>query len=303
VLPTTCQGGSAILPADAVILITGGVGSLYICSNATNTWVLIGIVSPPGSPNGIPQSLTSTPSGGNPGPEIWLIPGVQLDAQTGTSYTIPITDDVKLITGNNGSATAWTGFTLANNYVFACGNLGAGLITYTPASGLIYPGGTGTAIIPQNAFCLQYTDNANTYLFVMPTLKSFPSCPNGGEGFNAATGLFSCNNKLRCESGLGDGLNAITAATYLQTFCYNDSGVTWTLTGIKCFTDNSGTSTLNATNGAGTGLLTGAVTCTTAFAAGTQSGTTTIAAGDFIKFTFVADGTSKQTTWVVSMTQ
>lgn len=109
--------------------------------------------------------------------------------------------------------------------------------------------------------------------------------------------------KLRCDSGLGDGLNAMTAGTYLQSFCYNDSGVTWTITGIKCFTDNSGTSTLNATNGAGTGLLTGAVTCTTAFAAGTQSGTTTIAAGDFIKFTFAADGTSKQSTWVVSLTQ
>lgn len=108
---------------------------------------------------------------------------------------------------------------------------------------------------------------------------------------------------LRCESGLGDGLNAVTAGTYLQSTCYNDSGVTWTIVGIKCFTDNNGTSTLNATNGAATGLLTGAVTCTNAFAAGSQSATTTIANGDYIKFTFVADGTSKQTTWVVSFTQ
>lgn len=109
--------------------------------------------------------------------------------------------------------------------------------------------------------------------------------------------------KLRCETGLGDGTNAITAATYLQSFCFNDSGVTWTITGIRCFSDNNGTTTLSATNGAGTALLTGAVTCTTAFAAGTQSGTTTIASGDFIKFTQVADGTSKQSTWVVSFTQ
>ena len=118
-----------------------------------------------------------------------------------------------------------------------------------------------------------------------------------------ATQLAAQYPKLRCESGYGDGLNAISAATYLQTFCYNDSGVTWTITGIKCYTDNSGSSTLAATNGAGTALLTGAVTCTTGFAAGTQSATTTIVNGDFIKFTFVADGTSKQTTWVVSMTQ
>jgi hypothetical protein len=109
--------------------------------------------------------------------------------------------------------------------------------------------------------------------------------------------------KLRCETGLGDGLNAMTVGTYLQSFCYNDSGVTWTITGIRCFTDNSGASTLNATNGAGTGLLTGAITCGPAFVGGTQSGTVTVANGDFVKFTFVSDGASKQSSWVVSMTQ
>lgn len=103
-----------------------------------------------------------------------------------------------------------------------------------------------------------------------------------------------------CQTGLGDGLNAIPAGTYLQTFCYNDTGQTVTLTGLKCYIDGGASSTMNATNGAGTGLLTGAVTCTTSFAAGTQSGTTTIASGDSIKFTFVADGTAKQTTFVVT---
>ncbi len=102
-------------------------------------------------------------------------------------------------------------------------------------------------------------------------------------------------------AGPGDGLNALTAGTYLQSFCYNFTASTWTITGIKCNTDNSGTSTLSATNGAGTALLTGAITCTPSFAAGTQSGTTTIASGDYIKFSFVADGTSKQSTWVVNI--
>jgi hypothetical protein len=109
--------------------------------------------------------------------------------------------------------------------------------------------------------------------------------------------------KLRCESGLGDGLNAVPAATYLQSFCYNDSGVTWTITGIKCYTDNSGSSTLNATNGGGTGLLTGPISCSSSFASGSPSATTTIANGDFIKFSFAADGSSKQTTWVVSLAE
>lgn len=119
---------------------------------------------------------------------------------------------------------------------------------------------------------------------------------------SAVTVIPSQYKTWSCQPGLGDGTNAITAATYLQTECLNTSGVTWTINSIKCFTDNSGTSTMAVTNGAGTALLTGAVTCSSSFASGTQSGTTTIAAGDFLKFTFVADGTSKQTTFVVSGT-
>ena len=106
--------------------------------------------------------------------------------------------------------------------------------------------------------------------------------------------------------GLGDGLNAIPAGTYVQFTCVNTTGVTVTLTGLSCFTDNAGSSTMNAANNAGTGLLTGVVTCnntkSAGGAAGTQSATTTLAAGDAITFTFVADGTSKQTNWTVKGT-
>jgi hypothetical protein len=109
--------------------------------------------------------------------------------------------------------------------------------------------------------------------------------------------------KLRCEPGLGDGLNAIPAGTYLQTNCYNDSGVTWTITGIKCYIDGGSSSTLNAAGNTLGALLTGAIACSTSFASGTQSANVALTSGDYIKFTFVADGTAKQTTWVVSMTQ
>ena len=109
--------------------------------------------------------------------------------------------------------------------------------------------------------------------------------------------------KLRCESGLGDGLNAIAAGTYLQSFCYNDSGVTWTITGIKCYVDSGSSSTLNAAGNTLGLLLTGAIACGTGFVAGTQTANVALTSGDYIKFTFVADGTAKQTTWVVSMTQ
>lgn len=106
--------------------------------------------------------------------------------------------------------------------------------------------------------------------------------------------------------GLGDGVNAIPNSTYSQFSCVNDTGVTVTLTGIRCFTDNNGSSTLAAANNAGTALLTGPVTCTntkaSGGAAGTQSATVTLAAGDAITFSFVADGTSTQTNWTVSGT-
>jgi hypothetical protein len=132
------------------------------------------------------------------------------------------------------------------------------------------------------------------------TVSGTISITNNGIG---ATQLASQYSKLRCVAGLGDGLNAIPAGTYLQSTCYNDSAATWTITGLKCFTDNNGTSTVNAAGNTLGALLTGALTCTNSFAAGTQSANVALTAGDYIKFTFVADGTSKQTTWVVSMTQ
>ncbi len=98
---------------------------------------------------------------------------------------------------------------------------------------------------------------------------------------------------LSCQPGLGDGLNAIPAGTYLTTTCRNETGGTWTLTAIRCVTD-SGSSTCNVTNGAGTALLTGAITGSSTYANGTQSGTTTISSGDFLKVTYITDGTTKQ---------
>ncbi len=108
--------------------------------------------------------------------------------------------------------------------------------------------------------------------------------------------------QLHCQSGLGDGLNAIPAGTYIQVFCYNDSSVTWTIAGIRCYTDNSGTSQLNSYDNNGN-LLTSLLTCSPSFAPGTQTIYKTIAAGGYIQFYFVADGTSKQTTWTVLFTQ
>jgi hypothetical protein len=101
-----------------------------------------------------------------------------------------------------------------------------------------------------------------------------------------------------CQPGMGDGLNAITAGTYLQSTCKNTTVSTVTIIGVQCFSD-AGTSTMNVSGNTLGALLTGAVTCTSSFAAGTQSANVLLTSNDYLKFTFVADGTAKQTTWVV----
>lgn len=183
----------------------------------------------PASPNGVPQLWASTPSGGLATTQAWSIPGVLIDAQTGTSYTIPITDDAKFVTGNNGSATAWTGFALANNYVFSFENLGAGLITYTPASGTV--NGNATQIIPQNWFGFQYNDNASTRMPLMPTIQAFPDCGGAGGSsgqhlnFTAATGALSCftgSQVLRTTADVVITSTSLTVITGLSfTFAAN----------------------------------------------------------------------------------
>lgn len=153
---------------------------------------------------------------------------------------------------------------------------------------------------------------------IVSTLSaSLPVCTTAGKALTSTcTGLIGASQlaaqytKRSCVFGLGDGVTAITAATYpgsgqmLQ--CPNNSGVTWTVTGIHCLTDNAGSSTVNVYNNAGTSLLTGAVTCnatkTNGGAAGTQSVTTTIVTTDGLDFVFVADGTSKYVTATVDFT-
>lgn len=125
------------------------------------------------------------------------------------------------------------------------------------------------------------------------TPDSYQICSYNGSGFSWVVQGGTTTFPLSCQPGIGDGLNAIPAGTYLTTTCKNETGQTWTLTAIRCVAD-SGSSTCAVTNGAGTALLTGAITGSSTYANGTQSGTTTIASGDYLKVTYVADGTSKQ---------
>ena len=169
-------------------------------------------------------------------------------------------------------------------------------------------------VIPSTA--TGYTGSGNVVLSASPALTGTPTATTQTAGDNSTklattayvatavtNGAYTLPSQYKtwsCEPGLGDGLNAITAGTYLQSTCWNKTGATVTLTGVGCFTDNAGSSTLNAAGNTLGALLTGAVTCTSSLASGTQSSNVLLTNGDYIKFTFVADGTSKQTTFVVT---
>jgi hypothetical protein len=195
-------------------------------------------------------------------------------------------------------STVTTGFTVAVM------RTGAGALTINPNS-VAYDGITtgllqGSSLyITTDGTGYHSTDSITSYTGCIQTFSmTGSSLTCSGSGYT----LPSQYQTWACEPGLGDGLNAIPAGTYLQSTCWNKSGVTKTITGIACFTDNSGTSTMSVTDGSGTALLTGSITCSSSLAAGTQSGTVTIASGGFMKFTFVADGTSKQATFVTQGT-
>jgi hypothetical protein len=149
------------------------------------------------------------------------IPGVPIDARTTTTEVISNADRLQLVTFNNGGATAITGPALAGNFPFAGLNIGSGLGTFTPASGLV--NGNATQIFPSNWFFLHYVDNGNTYtkMAVMPTIQAFPDCQNSGQNrinFTASTGSFTCGTSHTTPIVLFLNADSSIASTSLVAF-------------------------------------------------------------------------------------
>ena len=182
---------------------------------------------------------------------------------------------------------------------------------FSTSSGPIYDstssGGATTSIITQTiqsvTFSALPTAGNGSQIMCSDCQLGIVAAAGGGGGllyriggnWGGGRSWLACTGK-----GLGDGLNAIPAGTYLESTCKNTTGVTVTITGVQCLTDNAGSSTLNAAGNSLGALLTGAITCSSSYVAGTQSANVALTNGDFIKFTFVADGTSKQSDWIVS---
>ena len=233
---------------------------------------------------------------------------------SGGSMTWPATQGIALYAGGAwGPSIGWNAgtSTATMNISGDAGTVGghaAGYFQTALTNPVTGPGGS-SATVGHGAKCTNTACTAIDDIGFVPaasnasTTVNSTSCALGSSCTITADPASARYKTISCQPGLGDGANAITAGTYYQSICYNDTGSTVTITGIKCYTDNSGSSTMNVTNGAGTALLTGAITCSSSWAVGTQSATTTIAAGDYLKFTFAADGTTKQTTWVVTETK
>jgi len=252
----------------------------------------------------------STGSSGAPGtilPSSWttghtFVPAWQPSGSALAPVVVDMTYAAALSYTPANQSTTINGHPLSSNVTVSASDLTTGTLPHAQLPTLL------SGDIPNNA--------ANTS-GTAANLSGTPALPNGvtattqSAGDNSTKlattayidGTFGAGHRpWACDTGVGDGLNAITAGTYLQTMCQNTTGVSVTLTGLSCYIDSGSSSTMNAAGNTLGALLTGAVTCSTSFSAGTQSANVTLTNGDYIKFTFVADGTAKQTTWVVKGT-
>jgi hypothetical protein len=120
----------------------------------------------PTATNGVPQTLTSTPSGGLATAPAWSPAGVPTNAQTGTSYTVAATDRASYVSFSNAASIAVTlpqagstGF--ASSFVTKFKNIGAGVVTVTPTTSTI--DGNATMVLNQGESAFVYSDNTNYF--------------------------------------------------------------------------------------------------------------------------------------------
>lgn len=105
-----------------------------------------------------------------------------------------------------------------------------------------------------------------------------------------------------CQTGVGLGGDPPLSGTFTKAYCFNDGGAPRVIVDVRCYVDNAGSgSTLDVTDGqTGVSYLSGPLICSPSWASGTLVPAVTLPAGGWLNFTFASDGTTVQTTWVVT---
>lgn len=131
----------------------------------------------PTAVNGVPQTLTSTPSGGAAVAPVWTVVGVGTNAQTGTTYTVAATDRTSYLSFSNAGAVTVTlpqagstGF--ASNFAFDTCAIGVGTVTIQPttstisySTGTAYSSGQTSMPLTTGQCAFIYSDNTNYFAF------------------------------------------------------------------------------------------------------------------------------------------
>lgn len=159
------------------------------------------------------------------------LPGVPVNPQTGTTYTIGAantwSDRATLITATNAGAQTYTavnpstaGFGFNTTYVIK--NSGTGTVTEN-ASVFTINGGA-SLLIPPSWTAWHWSDGVNYFASRLPDFTAFPNCTGGGNAlqFTTSTGLFSCGASSA-------GVASITADGAMYTNSLSTGAVTLTL--------------------------------------------------------------------------
>jgi len=150
--------------------------------------------------------------------------------QTGTSYTLALGDQGKLTTFSNASPVAVTlDSTVPNDYYAACENLGVGLVTLTPSSGLI--NGAANMTLSTGSGCWLFFNGTNWYSV------NGSGGTGGGGGLNGVVVKTANYTAVSGDNGKLIVFNSVTPVTL--TLPASPPSATWCI-----FTENINVGTL-----------------------------------------------------------
>lgn len=187
-----------------------------------------GLPSLPTGPNGVPEVLNSTPSGGLGGSASWGLAGVPFNNNSETTCsggTLSALDRATAIFCSGGTTATFTlpvhtTSGLGSNFPFVIGNNNSGTLTMTPTTDTI---DNGTVLSKWASFT--YNDaSGNWHTLQFPQFAAFGSTCTNGLTWSTSTG-FSCASSAPLvsggalgtpSSGTGTNIAGIPAANVLS---------------------------------------------------------------------------------------